>query len=82
MSPERQAAEVRKVKRFEAGVISEPITVGPDDDPRCDEPRRRARLLVVPVVEAGVVVGILTDATFAPRPRHPALVRDVMTQRP
>jgi len=30
LSPEIQAAEVRKVKRFEAGVVQEPLTVAPD----------------------------------------------------
>ena len=30
MSADQQAAEVLKVKRHEAGVVSEPITIGPD----------------------------------------------------
>ncbi|PIP01938.1 MAG: IMP dehydrogenase, partial [Zetaproteobacteria bacterium CG23_combo_of_CG06-09_8_20_14_all_54_7] len=30
MTPVEQAAEVRRVKRFEAGVVQEPLTVGPD----------------------------------------------------
>ncbi len=30
LSPERQAAEVLKVKRFEAGVLRDPITIPPD----------------------------------------------------
>ncbi|MBE3857519.1 IMP dehydrogenase [Vibrio parahaemolyticus] len=30
MSIEQQAAEVRKVKKFEAGVVSDPVTVNPD----------------------------------------------------
>ncbi len=32
MSPRAQAAEVAKVKRFESGVVKEPITVTPDHD--------------------------------------------------
>ena len=31
MSPALQAAEVAKAKRFESGVVKEPITVSPDD---------------------------------------------------
>jgi len=61
MTPEAQAAEVRKVKRFEAGIISDPVAVGPDD------PVRRAIRLrdehgfsSFPVVEGGRLVGILT----------------------
>ena len=32
MTPKAQAAEVAKVKRFESGVVKEPITISPSDD--------------------------------------------------
>ena len=35
---EEQAAQVRQVKKFEAGMVVNPVTVGPDDDAR----RRRS----------------------------------------
>ncbi|HJL44016.1 MAG TPA: IMP dehydrogenase [Myxococcales bacterium LLY-WYZ-16_1] len=61
MTVEAQAQEVRKVKRFEAGIISDPVAVAPDD------PVRRALDLKgelgfssFPVVEGGRLVGILT----------------------
>ena len=83
MPLERQAHEVRKVKRFESGVIAEPITVPPD------APVRVAQALAeehgfssFPVVEGAKLVGILTgrDMRAARGPDTP--VRDLMTPDP
>jgi IMP dehydrogenase len=62
MSVERQAAEVRLVKKFEAGVIRDPITVSPETSIRDVLSLTRARNISgVPVVEGGHLVGIVTS---------------------
>src|SRR5690606_24453493 len=62
MSAEQQAAEVAKVKKFESGVIRDPITVRPDTTIREVLALTRARNISgVPVVdEAGQLSGIVT----------------------
>ena len=82
MSAELQAREVSRVKSFEAGVIREPFTVGPDTS--IGEVLRliRARNISgVPVVEDGLLVGIVTgrDMRFETRLDDP--VRNVMTRK-
>ncbi len=62
LTPEQQADEVFKVKRFEAGVVKDPITVSPDmsvrDLMRLSSERKISGL---PVVKNGKVVGIVTN---------------------
>ncbi len=77
----QQAAEVAKVKKFEAGVIRSPITVGPDTSIREVMQLTRAQNISgVPVVEGGRLVGIVTsrDLRFEKRPEDP--VRNIMTR--
>jgi len=62
MPPARQAAEVAKVKRFESGVVKEPITISPAMTVRdVLELTRKHRISGLPVVENGRVVGIVTN---------------------
>ena len=62
MSPRAQAAEVAKVKRFESGVVKEPITISPSMSVReVIEITRRHRISGLPVVEGKRVVGIVTN---------------------
>src|SRR5690606_26396643 len=59
MPVERQAAEVRAAKKFEAGVIRDPITVAPNTSIRDVIALTRAHNISgVPVVDNGEVVGI------------------------
>src|SRR5688500_12541173 len=52
LTPERQAEEVRRVKKFESGIISDPITVTPDMTIRqVLELTRKHRISGVPVTE-------------------------------
>ena len=77
----QQAAEVAKVKKFEAGVIRSPFTVGPDTSIREVMQLTRAQNISgVPVVEGGRLVGIVTsrDLRFEKRPEDP--VRNIMTR--
>ena len=83
MSVERQAAEVARVKNFEAGVIREPFTVGPDATIGDVLRLTRARNISgVPVVDdAGQLVGIVTgrDMRFEKKLDDP--VRHIMTKK-
>jgi len=58
-----QVAQVDKVKRSEAGMVSEPVTLPPDAPvARALELMREYRVSGVPIVDAdGVLVGILTN---------------------
>ena len=75
LDPERQAQEVRRVKRFESGMVYNPITLTPDAtlaDAR--ELADRYNITGFPVVDAnGRVVGIITnrDMRFASDPKTP-----------
>jgi IMP dehydrogenase len=82
MSAQRQADEVRHVKTFEAGVIREPFTVGPDTSIGEVMRLTRARNISgVPVVDGEQLVGIVTsrDMRFETKPDDP--VRHIMTKR-
>ncbi|HST44771.1 MAG TPA: IMP dehydrogenase [Luteimonas sp.] len=82
MTPELQAREVMRVKSFEAGVIREPFTVGPDTSIGEVLRLTRARNISgVPVVDGGQLVGIVTgrDMRFETRLGDP--VRNVMTKK-
>ena len=82
MSVERQAAEVARVKNFEAGVIREPFTVGPETTIGEVLRLTRARNISgVPVVDGGQLVGIVTgrDMRFEKKLDDP--VRHIMTKR-
>ena len=82
MSIERQAAEVRRVKRSESGMILDPITLHPEDTVH-DARSLMARYSIggIPVVDASNrLVGIVTnrDLRFQSDPR--TRLQDMMTQ--
>lgn len=82
LSIEQQAAEVRLVKKYEAGVIRDPITVGPDTP--IGEVLRLTRehdISGVPVVEGSQLVGIVTRRDLRFERRLHAPVREAMTPR-
>ena len=80
MPPERQAEEVRRVKKYEAGVIQEPITVSPRATVReVRELTRTHNISGVPVVEGDRLVGIVTNRDLRFETRHDAKVAEVMT---
>ena len=88
MEPEAQAEEVRKVKRFESGMVVDPITIH-SDATLADALAlmRRHNISGVPVVERGPkgkpapLVGIVTnrDVRFADDPAQP--VGELMTKK-
>ena len=82
LSVERQAAEVQQVKNFEAGVIREPFTVGPETTIGEVLKLTRARNISgVPVVDGSELVGIVTsrDMRFEKKLDDP--VRHIMTKK-
>ena len=82
MGVEQQAAQVRVVKKFEAGVIRDPITVGPDTSIRdVMAITRRHNISGVPVVDGASLVGIVTsrDLRFEKNLDDP--VRNIMTRQ-
>jgi IMP dehydrogenase len=82
MAPAKQAAEVLKVKRHEAGVLRDPITITQDMTVRdAIELQRANKISGLPVVEGKRVVGILTNRDLRFETRYDAPVREVMTPR-
>jgi IMP dehydrogenase len=80
MSLEKQAAQVQTVKKYEAGVIKDPITVNPNTTIReVQDITRRHNISGVPVVDGNELVGIVTsrDMRFEKRLDDP--VRNIMT---
>lgn len=81
---EEQAAQVDMVKRSEAGMVSNPVTCGPDDsladvDALCG----RYRVSGVPVVDEGqVLLGIITNRDMRFEDDMGRRVREVMTPMP
>lgn len=62
MPIERQAAQVRTVKKFEGGVVKDPITVTPETTVRALQALTRAHQFSgVPVVEGENLLGIITN---------------------
>jgi IMP dehydrogenase len=76
-----QCAAVRAVKRYESGMVVNPITIGPDATlGEAQALMQLHRISGIPVVDAGgKLVGILTnrDVRFAENPLQP--VRELMT---
>ena len=89
MTPAEQAEEVRRVKRFESGMVVNPITITPTA-PLAEALRLMADFKIsgIPVVEqpSGKLVGIITnrDVRFANDMQQPVselMTRDVITVR-
>ncbi len=82
MEVEEQFAAVRAVKRFESGMVVNPITIRPDQTlADAQELMARNKISGIPVTEpGGRLVGILThrDVRFAENPRQP--VSELMTK--
>jgi len=83
MSIEEQAAEVRKVKKFESGVVKDPITTTPDATVReVLELIRVCNFHALPVVEANQqLVGIVTSRDFRFETNLDQPVANIMTPK-
>jgi IMP dehydrogenase len=82
LTVEEQVDAVRAVKRFESGMIVNPITIGPDATlGEAQALMNQHRISGIPVTDAsGKLCGILTnrDVRFAANPKQP--VRELMTR--
>lgn len=83
MTPEAQANEVLRVKKYESGIITDPITVTPDKTIRdVIELTRRKNISGVPVVDgADDLVGIVTHRDLRFETQLDAPVSSVMTPK-
>ncbi|WP_028311447.1 IMP dehydrogenase [Derxia gummosa] len=82
LSPAEQAREVRRVKRFEAGVVRDPITIDPEITVReVLQLQQQHGISGFPVVQGGKVVGIITNRDLRFEEELNAAVSSKMTPR-
>jgi IMP dehydrogenase len=82
MLPKVQAAEVAKVKRFESGVVKDPITISQDMTVRnVLDLIRQHRISGLPVVDGSKVVGIVTNRDLRFENNLDQPVKNIMTPR-
>ncbi len=82
MSIEEQAHEVRRVKKYESGIISSPITVTPDTSIRdVIEVTQAHNISGVPVVQGSELVGIVTHRDLRFETQFDSPVSTVMTPK-
>ncbi len=82
LPPKAQAVEVAKVKRFESGVVKDPITISQDMTVRdVLNLTRQHRISGLPVVDASKVVGIVTNRDLRFESNLDQPVKNIMTPR-
>jgi len=82
LTPQKQASEVSKVKRFESGVLKDPITIPPSMTVReVVSLTRSHRISGLPVVEGERVVGIVTNRDLRFETNLDQPVSNIMTPR-
>ena len=82
LSPEDQAHEVDKVKKSESGMITDPITIGPDETiGRALDLMQTFRISGIPVVQNRTLVGIVTNRDLRFETVLTRKVSEVMTSK-
>jgi len=82
MSIEQQASEVRAVKKFEAGVVKDPITINADASiKQLIALTRQHKISGVPVLSNGDLVGIVTGRDVRFESNMDAKVASIMTPK-
>ncbi len=80
MSIEQQAKKVRNVKRFESGIIKNPISISPKATiADVFDMQKRHHISALPVVEGNTIVGLVTGRDVRFETRLDELVKNVMT---
>jgi IMP dehydrogenase len=84
MSVDEQAQQVDMVKRSEAGMITNPVTCGPDTTlAKVEELCARYRISGVPVTDDdGILLGIVTNRDIRFESDHRRRVAEIMTKMP
>jgi IMP dehydrogenase len=81
MTVEEQALEAEKVKKYESGMIRDPITIGPDKQVAdALELMRKYSISGIPITVDGKLVGILTNRDLRFETNTRQLIKDVMTK--
>lgn len=76
-----QAQAVEKVKKYESGMIADPVTISPDITiAQAREIMQRYQISGLPVTKDGKLVGILTNRDLRFEKRSDRLVSEVMTK--
>ncbi len=82
MSPEQQAREVLQVKKYEAGVIRDPVTVSPQTSiGEVLQVTHANNISGVPVVDGSDLVGIVTSRDLRFETRYDDPVANIMTPK-
>ncbi|MEY3251233.1 MAG: hypothetical protein RL227_206, partial [Pseudomonadota bacterium] len=82
LTPRQQAAEVARVKRYESGLLRDPITVTPDQTVRqVVELSQLHGVSGFPVLDGKTVIGIVTNRDVRFETRLDLPVREIMTPR-
>ncbi len=80
MTPEMQAAHVARVKRFESGVVNDPITIQPNMTVRdVLALTKQHKISGLPVVDGNKVIGIVTNRDLRFETNLDQAVRNIMT---
>jgi IMP dehydrogenase len=82
LSPDVQANEITRVKKYEAGLIADPVTIGPNATlAEYFTLRKRSGVSGFPVVEGGRLVGIITNRDTRFETRLDLKVNELMTKK-
>ncbi|MEN6585778.1 MAG: IMP dehydrogenase [Sulfuricella sp.] len=82
LTPQQQAAHVAMVKRFESGVVKDPITISPAMTVRdVLVLTRQHKISGLPVVDNGIVVGIITNRDLRFETNLDQPIKNIMTPR-
>jgi IMP dehydrogenase len=81
MTIDQQAAEVRKVKRAESGMIQDPVTLNKDNTVGdAQKTMREYRIGGIPIIdEAGKLIGIVTNRDLRFEKNYERKLQDIMT---
>ena len=82
LSIQDQAAEVRKVKKYESGIVRDPITIRSDNKVgELIHLTNELNISGMPVVDDGNLVGIVTSRDFRFQEQHSVQVSEIMTPK-